>query len=309
MIPPHLELNDGNRMPQLGLGTFQVPARLTMPTVLNALSTGYRMVDTAAAYRNEAEVFQAVRRSNFNRKNVFITTKLSNNDHGRTGTIRGVQRSVKRLGGGYIDLYLIHWPLPLRDRYVETWLALTELKARGLARSIGVANFEIEHLERIIDASGVVPAVNQVELHPHMQQAELRRFHVAHGIATEAWSPLEQGRILHDPVIKDLARSSGRTPAQIVLRWQLQLGNIAIPKSITPGRIEENFAVFDFELGDDEMRAISTLETGQRIGGDPATFAGPHGVRRALSVALDRYPAAEPIALVARRTVDRVRKG
>jgi 2,5-diketo-D-gluconate reductase A len=270
---PYVDLNDGNRMPQLGFGVFQVPAEETAEAVRRALETGYRLIDTAAAYGNEEGVRDAVRASELDREQVFITTKLFNNDHGRDAARRAFEESLSKLGGDYIDLYLIHWPVPKRDRYVETWEALCALREAGRVRSIGVSNFQIEHLERIIQATGVVPAVNQIELHPRLQQAELRRFHSEHGIITEAWSPLGKGELLDDPVIEEIAAAHDRTPAQVVLRWHMELGNVVIPKSVTPSRIEENFRVFDFELSDADMRRLSALERGERTGPHPDTFA------------------------------------
>jgi 2,5-diketo-D-gluconate reductase A len=270
---PYVDLNDGNRIPQLGFGVFQVPAEDTAEAVGRALDTGYRLIDTAAAYGNEAGVRDAVRASGLDRREVFITTKLANPEHGRDKARRAFQESLEKLGGDYIDLYLIHWPIPSRDLYLETWETLCALKDEGSVRSIGVSNFQIEHLERIIDATGVVPTVNEIELHPRLQQAELRRFHQERGIATEAWSPLGKGELLDDPVIEEMAAAHDRTPAQTVLRWHLQLGNVVIPKSVTPSRIEENFQVFDFELSDEEMRRLSELDRGERTGPDPDTFA------------------------------------
>ena len=269
--PARVELPDGNAIPQVGFGVFQIPPDETADAVAHALRVGYRGVDTAAAYGNEAEVGEAVRASS---DAVFVTTKLWNSDHGRDRTLRAFEQSLDRLGLERIDLYLIHWPAPARDRYVETWKALTELRDGGPARSIGVSNFEIDHLERILDATGVAPAVNQVELHPRFQQSDLRGFHSGHGIVTEAWSPLAQGGVLEDPVVAELASAHSRTPAQVVLRWHLQLGNVVIPKSATPARIEENFAIFDFRLDDDAMRAMEGLDAGERIGPDPSTFTG-----------------------------------
>jgi 2,5-diketo-D-gluconate reductase A len=268
-----IELVDGRAIPQLGFGVFQVPPEDTASALAHALRIGYRSVDTAAAYRNERGVGEAVRDSGLGREDVFVTTKLWNNSHGRDTALEAFEKSLARLGLDYVDLYLIHWPVPTRDLYEETWQALTELHEQGRARSIGVSNFEIDHLERIIEASGVVPAVNQVELHPRFQQTELRRFHAEHSIATEAWSPLAQGAVLDDEAVVELASAHGKTPAQIVLRWHLQLGNVVIPKSVTPERIEENFDVFDFELDDDAMGRLEALDEGGRIGPDPATFA------------------------------------
>jgi len=269
---PYLDLNDGNQIPQLGFGVFEVPPEDTAEVVLHALETGYRSIDTAAAYENEADVADAIERSGLPREEVYVTTKLWNDDHGLDPARRAFQSSLERLEFDYIDLYLIHWPVPEQNRYLEAWQALCELHEDGLARSIGVSNFMVEHLERIIDATGVVPAVNQIELHPRLQQPELREFHAAREILTEAWSPLGRGQILGDRMIEQIAAAHERTAAQAVLRWHVQLGNIVIPRSVNPQRIEENFRIFDFELSEDEMQAIAELDAGERIGPDPATF-------------------------------------
>jgi 2,5-diketo-D-gluconate reductase A len=269
---PQLSLNDSHTIPQLGFGVFQVPPQDTAAAVETALETGYRSIDTARAYRNEAAVGEATARSGLDRNELFITTKLWNADHGRDAALAAFEQSLERLGDDYVDLYLIHWPLPSQDKYVETWQALCELHEDGRARSIGVSNFQVEHLERIIDASGVVPSVNQIELHPRLQQARLREYHAEHGILTEAWSPLGQGAALTDDTVRDIAAELDRTPAQVVLRWHLQLGNVVIPKSVTPERIEENFDLFAFELADEHMEAIGRLEAGERTGPDPDTF-------------------------------------
>jgi 2,5-diketo-D-gluconate reductase A len=269
---PSLELNDGNHIPQLGFGVFQVDPGDTADAVLHALRTGYRLVDTAAMYGNEAQVAQAIARSELDRGAIFITTKVWNDDHGRDRTLRAFEGSLERLGSEWIDLYLIHWPAPSQGRYVETWEAMCELRDDGRARSIGVSNFLPEHIERIVDATGVVPAVNQVELHPHLQQRELRAFHREHQIVTESWSPLGRGALLDDPVVTDIATQVGRTPAQVLLRWNVQLGCAVIPRSVRPQRIEENARIFDFELDDRQMEAIERLDRQQRIGPDPAQF-------------------------------------
>ena len=271
-LVPYLNLNDGNHMPQLGFGVFQIPEADTARAVGHALETGYRSIDTAAAYGNEAGVRDAVLTSELDRHDLFITTKLRNHDHGRHQVPRAFEASLDKLGGDYLDLYLIHWPIPQKGQYVETWEGLCALRDEGRVRSIGVSNFQVEHLERIIDATGVVPAVNQIELHPHLQQLELRRFHEQHGIATEAWSPLGKAQFLDDPTIQRIASAHSRTPAQVVLRWHIQLGNIVIPKSVTPSRIEENFRIFDFELSDDDMHALFELDRDDRTGPDPDTF-------------------------------------
>ncbi|MGI8713878.1 MAG: aldo/keto reductase [Solirubrobacteraceae bacterium] len=269
---PQLPLNDSDTIPQLGFGVFQVPPPDTAAVVDTALATGYRSIDTARAYRNEAAVGESTARSELARDELFVTTKLWNGDHGRDRAKRAFQRSLDQLQFDYVDLYLIHWPVPSQDLFVETWEALTELKADGRARSIGVSNFQIEHLERIIQATGVVPSVNQIELHPQLQQSALREFHADHEILTEAWSPLGQGAALRDPTIKQIAGELDRTAAQVVLRWHLQLGNVVIPKSVTPERIEENFDVFDFALSDEQMDSIAGLKAGNRTGPDPDTF-------------------------------------
>jgi 2,5-diketo-D-gluconate reductase A len=270
---PQGDLNDGNRIPQLGFGVFLVPPEETAEAVAHALKTGYRLIDTAAAYGNEEGVRNAVRATGLDRGEVFITTKLQNGDQGRDRARRAFAQSLERLGGDYVDLYLIHWPVPSKNLYVETWETLCALRDESALRSIGVSNFKVEHLERIIDVTGVVPTVNQVELHPRLQQPELRRFHAEHGIATEAWAPLGRGRFLDDPVIREIASAHNRTPAQVVLRWHIQLGNVVIPKSVTPSRIEENFQIFDFELTREEMGRIQELDRGERTGPDPDTFA------------------------------------
>jgi diketogulonate reductase-like aldo/keto reductase len=269
---PSLEMNDGHRIPQLGFGVFKVDPDRTADIVAHALQVGYRSIDTATLYDNEDGVGAAIAESRIAREKLFVTTKVWNDDQGHDATLRAFERSLRRLGLEYVDLYLIHWPVPAQDRYVETWQALTELKADGRARSIGVSNFQIEHLRRVIAETGVTPAVNQIELHPHLQQAQLRRFHDETGILTEAWSPLGRGRALDDSVVNDIARRHERTAAQVVLRWHLQLGNVVIPKSATPARVEENFAVFDFELSAAEMEAMAGLEAASRIGPDPDRF-------------------------------------
>jgi 2,5-diketo-D-gluconate reductase A len=270
---PSLSINDGHRIPQLGFGVFQVDPGETTEVVAHALRVGYRHIDTAAAYRNEREVGEAVRASGLPRDALYLTTKLWNSDQGRDAARRAFERSLERLGDGFVDLYLIHWPVPSAGKYVETWKALVQLHGDGRARSIGVSNFLVEHLEQIIDATGVVPGVNQIELHPGLQQSELRAFHASHGILTEAWSPLGQGEALRQETVTRIAAEHDRTPAQVVIRWHLQLGNVVIPKSVTPSRIEENFDVFGFSLSDEEMRAIERLDAGHRIGPDPAVFA------------------------------------
>jgi 2,5-diketo-D-gluconate reductase A len=271
---PRIPLRGDVEIPQLGFGVFQVPPEDTVEVVTDALDAGYRHIDTAAAYGNEAGVGQAFRASGLGRDEVFITTKCWNSDQGRDQAARACRASLGRLELDYVDLYLIHWPAPGRDRYLETWEALIELQAEGLARSIGVSNFQPAHLERIVAATGVTPAVNQVELHPRLQQPGLRREHEERGIVTEAWSPLAQGEVLGDPVIARVAEAHGKSPGQVVLRWHLQLGNVVIPKSVTPERIVENFDVFGFHLSVAEMDALAGLDAGERVGPDPDVFGG-----------------------------------
>ncbi|CCH29927.1 aldo/keto reductase [Actinosynnema sp. NPDC047251] len=268
-----ITLNNGVTMPQLGFGVFQVSTQDTEDAVAEAIRVGYRSIDTAAAYGNEEPVGRAVAASGLPRDDLFVTTKLWNTDQGYDEALRAFDTSLGKLGLDRLDLYLIHWPAAERGRYVDSWRALGKLLADGRVRAIGVSNFQVPHLERVIETTGAVPAVNQVELHPRFQQEELRRFHAGHGIATEAWSPLAQGGdLLRDEVVTAIADKHGRTPAQVVLRWHLQLGNVVIPKSVTPSRIAENFAVTDFELDRDDLDRIATLETGQRVGPDPDKF-------------------------------------
>ncbi|MDQ4033787.1 MAG: aldo/keto reductase [Actinomycetota bacterium] len=269
---PVMTLNNGVRIPQLGFGVFQVPVEQTEAVVSTALEIGYRSIDTAVAYQNEEGVGRAIASSGLARDEVFVTTKLWNADHGYDQALRAFDASLNRLGFDSVDLYLIHWPVPATDRYVETWKALEKLASDGRARAIGVSNFGVEHLRRLVDETGTVPAVNQVELHPYFQQTDLRAEHAEHGIATEAWSPLGQGgALLSDATITRLADRHGVTPAQVVLRWHLQLGNIVIPKSANPARMRQNLDVFGFELSAEDLSAIADLETGKRIGPDPAT--------------------------------------
>jgi diketogulonate reductase-like aldo/keto reductase len=254
---------------------FQVPPEETAEAVTHALRVGYRHIDTAAAYRNEEAVGEAIRSAGIARGDVFVTTKCFNDDHGYEKATRAMRASLERLQMDYVDLYLIHWPVPSQDLYVDTWRAFIDLQAQGLTRAIGVSNFQPAHLDRIIAETGVTPAINQIELHPRLQQPELRRKHAELGIVTEAWSPLAQGAVLDDPVITGIAEAHHKTPAQVVIRWHLQLGIVVIPKSVTPKRIEENFDVFDFELTGSEMSAIEGLDAGERIGPDPDTFVRP----------------------------------
>lgn len=270
---PALTLNNGVKIPQLGFGVFLVPPDETASAVMTALDAGYRLIDTAQGYQNERGVGEAIARSALPRDEIFITTKLVNGQHGHDRALAAFERSLEQLGVDVIDLFLIHWPLPMVDQYVETWQALEQLLADGRVRSIGVSNFEIEHLERLADETGTTPALNQVELHPQFPQAELRAYHESHGILTESWGPLGQGRgLLDDPRVVDMARKKGRTPAQVVLRWHIQIGNVVIPKSVTPHRIRENINVFDFELDHADMDTFAELDVGRRLGPNPKEF-------------------------------------
>ncbi|MFJ4805883.1 aldo/keto reductase [Streptomyces murinus] len=266
---PAVTLGNGVEIPQLGFGVFQVPDDETTAAVTTALETGYRSIDTAAIYGNEKGVGRALAASGLPREDLFITTKVWNADQGYDATLRAFDTSLAALGLDHVDLYLIHWPAPARDLYRDSWRALERLAGEGRIRAAGVSNFQPGHLRRLLEDATLTPAVNQIELHPGLQQAELRAFHAEHAIATEAWSPLAQGAVLGEPVIAGLAARYGRSPAQIVIRWHLQLGNIVIPKSVTPARIRENFDVFGFTLTDEEMRALAALDRGLRTGPHP----------------------------------------
>ncbi|WP_255950729.1 aldo/keto reductase [Streptomyces odontomachi] len=260
-------------MPQLGFGVWQVPDDEAVAAVSTALDAGYRSIDTAAIYGNEKGVGRAIADSDVARGELFVTTKLWNGDQGYDETLRAFDASLEKLGLDYVDLYLIHWPTPARDKYVDTYKAFEKIHSEGRAKSIGVSNFLPEHLRRLLDETSIIPAVNQIELHPHLQQRESREFHAEQGIATEAWSPLGQGKGLLDvPALAAIAQKHGKTPAQVVLRWHLQLGNVVIPKSVTPSRIRENIDVFGFQLDDEDIAAISALNENRRIGSDPASM-------------------------------------
>jgi len=265
---PDIRLNDGATIPQLGFGVFQIPPAETAKAVTEALELGYRHIDTAAIYGNEREVGEAIAASGIPRDQLYVTTKLWNADQGGGRATAAFEASVEKLGLEP-DLYLIHWPTPARDLYVESWRALERLQADGRVRSIGVSNFQPAHLRRLLQETQVVPAVNQIELHPYLQQKELRAFHAEHGIVTEAWSPLAQGELLDDPALQRIAQAHGKTTAQVVLRWHVQIGNVVFPKSVTPSRIAENAAIFDFALSDAELHAIDQLDRDHRTGFHP----------------------------------------
>jgi 2,5-diketo-D-gluconate reductase A len=269
---PTVELNDGRTIPQLGFGVFQIPPGETAEAVRRALEVGYRHIDTAQAYENEKEVGEGIRASEVDRSDVFVTSKLSNSRHRPDDARQAFDGTLSALGSDYVDMFLIHWPLPMLydGDYVSTWQTLEYFNAEGRARSIGVSNFEIEHLERLAAECDVVPAVNQIELHPYFQNEDVRRYGEEHGIATQAWSPIAQGEVLDDPAIGEIAERLSRTPAQVVLRWHIQRGSIVFPKSTTPSRIEENYALFDFELEPEDMSRIDALDRGE------AGRTGPH---------------------------------
>ena len=270
---PRLTLNDGNSIPQLGLGVWQVPPDITARVVLDGIKAGYRSIDTAEGYNNEEGVGEAIRQTDVPREELFITSKLRNGGHARDLAHKSFDETMRKLGLEQLDLFLIHWPIPSQDKYVEAWKVLVEKQKEGRIRSIGVSNFNQDHLERIIGETGVTPAVNQIELHPRFQQRDKRDFHAQHDIKIESWSPLGSGRMLDDPIVGKIAQKHGKSIAQTIIRWHLQEGLIVIPKSTHKERIEENFAVFDFELDADDMSTIKGLDnpTGGRVGSDPAT--------------------------------------
>ncbi|MFB6713279.1 aldo/keto reductase [Streptomyces sp. NPDC056237] len=270
---PSITLNNGVEMPQLGYGVWQVPDDEAARTVATAIEAGYRSIDTAAIYENEKGTGRAVAASGLAREELFVTTKLWNSEQGYDSTLRAFEASLDRLGLDYVDLYLIHWPVPAKDAYVDTYKAFEKIYSEGRAKAIGVSNFLPEHLERLLGETSVVPVINQIELHPQLQQAESRALHAKHGIATEAWSPLGQGKgLLEVPTVVAIARKHGRTPAQVVLRWHIQTGNVVIPKSVTPSRIVENLDVFGFELDADDLAAFAALDEGKRLGPNPGEF-------------------------------------
>lgn len=266
---PRVELLDGNRIPQVGLGLYKTPSALVPDLVRDALDLGYRHFDTATMYDNEAALGRGLATSGISREEVFITTKLWNADHEHDRAVAACHRSLELLGTDYLDLYLIHWPAPRQDRYVEAWEALQTLQADGLVRSIGVSNFHRPHLDRLARHSATTPAVNQVECHPWLQQKELYELHRGRGITTQAWSPLARGRVGHDGDLRTLADRLGRTPAQVALRWQLQRGVVVIPKTVSPDRLVENIALFDFTLDDEAVSTLADMDSGARTGTHP----------------------------------------
>jgi len=270
---PTLIMNDGLPIPQLGFGVFQIPQDQTEAAVTAALEAGYRLIDTAQGYQNEEGVGAAIVKSGIPPDDLFITTKLTNGEQGYDRTLAAFDESMRKLGLDVLDLFLIHWPVPAFDLYVETWRAFEHLRSSGRVRSIGVSNFAIEHLERLFAETDTVPVVNQVELHPEFPQEELRAFHVEHGMLTESWGPIGQGKgLLENPDLVEMARNKGRTPAQVVLRWHLQLGCVVIPKSVHAERIRQNIDIFELELDDADMKTIAELNSGRRLGPDPKTF-------------------------------------
>lgn len=271
-VSPLVALNDGNTMPQLGLGVWKASDEQARMAVREALAIGYRSIDTATMYKNEAGVGAGIRDAGLPRSEVFVTTKVWNTDQGAQATRKSLEASLARLGLDYVDLFLIHWPAPMQDQYVETWRTLIALKREGLTRSIGVANFNPPHLQRLIDETGEKPVLNQIELHPYFQQHSLRQANAALDIHTECWSPLAKGQVLDEGLVAAIAAKHGKTPGQVVIRWHLDHGLIVIPKSITPTRIRSNFNVFDCHLDADDMSAIAKLDRGLRLGPDPETF-------------------------------------
>ena len=269
---PTITLNDGVEIPQLGFGVFQIPPEDTKKATLEALEVGYRHIDTAEMYGNEKGVGEAIVESGIPRDEIFVTSKLNNTFHAREDALRAFDATMDALGFETLDLFLIHWPMPAVGDFVETWKALEEMKASGRVRSIGVSNFQPAHLQRLIDETSTMPSVNQIEVHPYFTNEVVRAFNQQHGIATEAWSPIAQGAVLTDPVVTEIAGRLDRSPAQVTLRWHIQRGDIVFPKSVTRSRIEENLALFDFELSDADVTAITGLNRDGRRGGNPDEF-------------------------------------
>lgn len=269
---PKIKLNNGQLIPQIGLGVYKLNGGEAEPLLLSAFEAGYRRIDTAAFYGNEPEVGNAVRNSGLAREEIFVTTKIWKDDHGYDRALEAIDESLARLNIDYIDMLLIHWPSPKLNKFVDTWAAFQKAQESGKIRGIGVSNFQPTHLENLLAAGGTVPALNQVELHPGLQQTQVREFDSKHGIATEAWSPLARGRFNEDAVIQNICAKHNRSATQVIVRWHLQLGNLVIPKTATPSRLQGNISVFDFELDDTDMAAIATLDSGLRTGPDPEEF-------------------------------------
>jgi 2,5-diketo-D-gluconate reductase A len=269
---PALELNNGVEIPQLGFGVFQIPPAETKAATLAALEVGYRHIDTAEMYGNEKEVGQAIRESGVPREHVFVTSKLNNGFHAHDAALKAFDQSLDDLGFDYLDMFLIHWPLPGVGDFVETWKAMEEIHRSGRCNAIGLSNFQISHLQRVLDETGTLPAVNQIECHPYLRQDEVRDFGLEHSIATEAWSPLAKGKVIGDPTVIRIAGEMQRTPAQVVLRWHMQRGDIVFPKTVNRDRMVENFDIFDFELNDNDMDLITSLNRDERTGPDPDTY-------------------------------------
>jgi len=269
---PLFALNNGQSIPQLGLGVYKVTQDIADSLVVKAIETGYRRIDTAALYDNELEVGAGIRKSGLPREELFVTTKIWNDRQGYQSSLDAIDESLNRLNIGYLDMLLIHWPVPKQDLYVDTWRAFEEVLASGRVRGIGVSNFHPAHLDKLAANSSTVPALNQIELHPGLQQAEVRAYDAAHGIATEAWSPLARGRFNDHPILQAIAAEHGKSASQVVIRWHIQLGNLVIPKTVNPDRLVENINVFDFELSPSNMAAIATLDSGMRTGPNPDEF-------------------------------------
>ncbi|WP_426593668.1 aldo/keto reductase [Cellulomonas sp. McL0617] len=269
---PRLTLNNGAEIPQLGFGVFQIPPEETKDAVLQAFDVGYRHIDTAQSYRNEQGVGEALAESGLDRGDVFVTTKLNNAAHAPDAALEAFERSLDRLGTDHVDLFLIHWPLAMLSNFVDTWKALEDIYGSGRAKAIGVSNFQPAHLRRLEAETTIVPAVNQIEVHPYLTQGELTQYGREHGIAVEAWSPIAQGKVLDDPTIERVARTHGRSPAQVTLRWHVQRGHVVFPKSVTRARVQENFELFDFALSDEDLADIDGLNRDERTGPNPDTF-------------------------------------
>jgi len=271
-LSPTIKLNNGQAIPQLGLGVYKLATDVAEGLIHKAIEAGYRRIDTASFYGNEKEIGDGVRTSGLPREEIYVTTKIWNDDQGHDRTLEAIDESLNRLNIDYIDMLLIHWPKPAQDLYLETWEAFEKAVSAGKIRGIGVSNFQTTHLERLIAAGGTVPALNQVELHPGLQQKQLREFNAAHGVATEAWSPLARGRFDENAEVVAIANKHGKSPAQIIIRWHLELGNLVIPKTATESRLKENISVFDFSLDAEDMTKIASLDSGLRTGPDPDEF-------------------------------------